>query len=190
MQLFIKNMVCDRCKMVVNAELQGLGLHPVTIELGVVALTEADLSADQMEEIRQRFDQIGFELLEDDESRTVERIRTAVIELVHRDDDSSPVKHSEYISARVGRDYASLSKLFSEKRGITVERYIILQKVEKIKELLAYGTQTVSEIAWKMGYSSVAALSAQFKKVAGLTPTEYKKVQSMDRITLDKIGSA
>ena len=190
MQIFIKNMVCDRCKMVVKAELTKLGLHPVSVELGEVELKEEELSPSQLTNIRHRFGEIGFELLENKERQIVEQIKTAVIELIHRDNDDSPIKHSEYLAQRIGKDYPSLSKLFSEAEVTTIEQYIILQKIEKVKELLAYGELTLSEIAWQMGYSSVAALSTQFKKVVGITPTSYKANAGQGRKTLDKVSQA
>ena len=181
-------MVCDRCKMVVEAELVRLGFHPVSVALGIVDLKEDKLSRQQLKEISQRFLQIGFELLEDKDHRFVEQIKTTVIELIHRDNDDTPVKHSEYIAQHIGRDYPYLSKLFSETEGTTIEQYIILQKIEKVKELLAYGEQTLSEISWQMGYSSVAALSGQFKKVVGITPSQFRAAGSKSRVELDRIG--
>ena len=187
MKLYVKNMVCDRCKMVVKAELAALGLHATAVELGEVTLTENALTPAQLKAVDKRLQGIGFELLRDRQSQTVERIKTAIIELIHRDNDDSPVKHSEYISQQVGKDYPYLSKLFSDSEGTTIEQYAILQKIEKVKELLAYGEQTLSEIAYQLGYSSVAALSAQFKKVMGVTPTTWK-AGDVDRTTLDKVG--
>ena len=187
MKLFVQNMVCDRCKMAVKAELIQLGLHPFSVELGEVDLEEEAISPDKLSSINHRFHEIGFALLEDEESQIVERIKTAVIELVHRDNDASPIKHSEYLAARIGMDYHHLSKAFSETVGTTIEQYIILQKIEKVKELLAYGKQTLSEIAWQMGYSSVAALSTQFKKVVGITPTAFTAAGSEGRKTLDTV---
>lgn len=186
-KLFIKNMVCDRCKMVVKAELEGLGLHPTSVDLGVVSFTEDELTKAQTAAAKERLQAVGFELLEDRKRQLVEAIKTAVIELIHRDNDETKLKHSEYIAQRLRYDYPYLSKLFSDAEGITIEQYTIQQKIERVKELLAYGEQTLSEIAWQLGYSSVAALSAQFKKVVGVTPSDWKAGDG-DRKTLDKVG--
>ena len=181
-------MVCDRCKMVVQSELEQLGLHPTAVELGVIDLAEEALTPAQSATAKERLQSVGFELLEDRKSQLVEAIKTTVIELIHRDNDDTKLKHSEYIAQRLHYDYPYLSKLFSDVVGTTIEQYIIQQKIERVKELLAYGELTLSEIAWQLGYSSVAALSAQFKKVVGLTPTDWKAGNG-ERKELDKVGT-
>jgi len=188
-KLFIKNMVCDRCKMVVRAGLEELGLHPRSVELGVIELAEDELTAPQTAAAKERLEQVGFELLEDRKRQIVEAIKAVVIELIHRDNDDTKLKHSEYIAGKLNYDYPYLSKLFSDEEGITIEQYTIGQKIERVKELLAYGEQTLSEISYELGYSSVAALSTQFKKVVGVTPSAWKAGGSEGRITLDKVGS-
>jgi AraC family transcriptional regulator len=188
MQLFVKNMVCDRCIMVVKAELEQFGLHPDSVSLGVAELQEAELSQQQLKAINDRFLQIGFELLDDKKRKILEQVKTTIIELIHSHNDDTPIKHSEYIAQRVGRDYPFLSKLFSEAERVTIEQYLILQRIEKVKELLAYGELNLSEISWQLGYSSVAALSSQFKKVTGITPSAYKDLEQKDRKTLDQVG--
>ncbi len=180
-------MVCDRCKMVVKSELEALAVYPESVELGVVHIKE-ELTETQIASIDKRLSAVGFELLDTRKKKTVEKIKTAIIELVHYETDDHHVKHSEYLTGQLGKDYPSLSKLFSEKEGITIEQYVIQQKIERVKELLTYGELTLSEIAWQMGYSSVAALSAQFKKVMGVTPSAWKVVAG-DRKTLDNVGN-
>lgn len=186
-KLYVKNMVCDRCRMAVQSELKGLNLHPTSVELGVIELAEDELTEAQATAAKSRLQDLGFELLEDRKSQTVEAIKTAVIELIHRDNDEPKLKHSEYLAQKLHYDYPYLSKLFSDAEGVTIEQYSIQQKIERVKELLAYGELTLSEISYQLGYSSVAALSAQFKKVTGVTPSAYKD-GAMDRKTLDKVG--
>ncbi|MEO6834169.1 MAG: AraC family transcriptional regulator [Chitinophagaceae bacterium] len=187
MNLYIKNMVCDRCIMVVQRELELLDLHPISVELGVIELSESSLTEAQATAATSRLQSLGFELLEDRKSQTIEAIKTAVIELIHQQNDDTRIKHSEYLALTLGLDYPYLSRIFSEEQDTTIEQYIILQKIEKVKELLSYGELTLSEIAWQMGYSSVAALSTQFKKMVGVTPSGYKD-GAQDRTTLDKVG--
>lgn len=187
MKLYIKNMVCDRCIIVVKAELEKLGLQPIQVALGEVDITADMLAPEQLAVLKAQLENLGFELIEDRRSRIVEAIKTTVIDLIHRRNDDTRVKHSEYLAQALQTDYAALSKLFSEEEGLTIEQYIILQKIEKVKELLSYGTLTLSEIAWQMGYSSVAALSAQFKKVTHTTPSMFKS-GLRERKTLDKVG--
>ena len=173
--------------MAVRAELEALQLHPLSVELGVIEIGEEQLTEAQAAGAKKRLEAIGFEMLEDRKSQTIEAIKTAVIELIHRDNDETKLKHSEYIAQKLHYDYPYLSKLFSDAEGITIEQYSIQQKIERVKELLAYGELTLSEIAYQLGYSSVAALSGQFKKVVGVTPSAWKAGDA-DRKTLDKVG--
>ena len=188
MKLFIKNMVCDRCVMAVRSELDALGLHPEHIELGVAHLPGEVLPEEQYGALEARLGAIGFELLDDAKHKLAEQIKVAVIGLIHRAAGNSHVKHSEYLAQQTGKDYPYLSKIFSAEEGLTIEQYIIRQKTERIKELLTYGELSLGEIAWQMGYSSVAAISAQFKKVTGLTPSQYKATDDKARKTLDAVG--
>lgn len=180
-------MVCNRCVLAVKAELEKLGLHPVAITLGEVTLPEEELSTTQIKELDTALRAIGFELIDDRKSRIIEKIKSIIIDLVHHTTEPSTEKHSVLISSQLHYDYPYLSKLFSEVEGITIEQYIIRQKVEKIKEYLVYDELTLSEIAWRMGYSSVAHLSAQFKKVTGLPPSHFKNTGIHQRKALDKI---
>ena len=181
-------MVCNRCKLVVKTELEKLDLHPTSINLGEVDIEERLLSKSKKEEIARQLQSLGFELIDDKKSRIIEKIKNVVVELVHYNNDETKVKHSEYISAQLHYDYTYLSKLFSEVEGITLEQYIIHQKIEKVKELLVYDELSLSEIAYQLGYSSVAHLSAQFKKVTGFTPSFFKKNGISHRKPIDKVG--
>jgi AraC family transcriptional regulator len=187
-KLQIKNMVCNRCKMVVENELKNLGLHPAVVQLGEVILEENDLSAAQYEALRKSLQLSGFELLDDKKSRLLEQIKTFIIEMIHHKDEASRLNFSQLLSQHLHHDYSYLSKLFSEVEGITIEQYLLLQKIEKVKELLHYNEMSVTQIAMDMGYSSTAHLSAQFKKLTGLTPTQFKQLGPEHRLSLDKVG--
>lgn len=184
--LFVKNMVCNRCIKVVRDELQKLGHDVRSITLGEVVIAgEPDMA-----KIGDMLKENGFELLEDQRKHTIEKIKQAVLKLVRRDAEQDPVtlKTSEFIAREVGKDYHSLSTLFSSIENITIEQYVILQRIELVKELLKYGELTLNEISYKLGYSSVAHLSNQFKKVTGMTPTLFKRMVGNIRTPLDKVG--
>lgn len=185
--LYIKNMVCDRCKAAVKNALQSLGLKPVSVELGI-AYIEGEIDKDKTDEIRTTLCDLGFELLEDKQKQIIDRIKSEIIELVHYKDNKSDVNLSTHLSGKLATDYSTLSKLFSESTGITIERYIILQKIERVKELLFYDEMSVSEIALKMNYSSTAYLSTQFKSVTGMTPSQFKAAGKKSLKQLDKVG--
>lgn len=187
-KLYIKNMVCDRCKMVVKTQLEEAGLNPVSIELGVIELAEDDVTPKQHELAKLKLESVGFELIEDRKSQLIEAIKTVVIELIHKqNDDDIKLKLSEHIVNNLRYDYNYLSSHFSETEGITIEQYAIQQRIERVKELLAYGELSLKEIAYDLGYSSVAALSGQFKKVMQVTPTAWKSGSSTRR-SLDQVG--
>lgn len=180
-------MVCDRCIMVVKQVFADEKLNVSNIQLGQVALTD-EPSAAQQETLRNRLEQLGFELLDDKKSQTVERIKTAIVELIHGNEAHElNLKLSAILEEKLGIDYHYLSTLFSSVEGITIERYSILQRIEKVKELLMYDEKNLSEIAYEMGYSSVQHLSQQFKKVTGLTPSYFKQLKENKRKPLDKI---
>lgn len=187
--LHIKNMVCSRCIRVVREELEALGLNVERITLGEVVVEETEHLS--MAALRERLQANGFELLESEKAKLVEVIKTLVIELVQSEDLSEMQGNlSEVIAKRVGRDYAALSHLFSSVEAVTIERYFILQKIERAKELLTYGERSASEIAYSLGYSSPAHLSRQFKQETGSTPSEFKRSrQYAHRIPLEKIGT-
>lgn len=179
-------MVCNRCKMVVKSIFEKSGFHPTQIELGEIVLQENDIS-EVKENLILELRSFGFDLLNDKKTQTIEKVKSLIIDLVHNKDNSLEVTLSEYLSHELHIDYSSLSNLFSEVEGITIEKYYILQKIEKVKELLVYDELTLSEIAYKLNYSSVAYLSNQFKKVIGLTSTHFKKLKERKRKALDDL---
>ncbi|QIA08363.1 AraC family transcriptional regulator [Draconibacterium halophilum] len=185
--LHIKNMVCNRCIKVVKEELEKLDIQIEDIELGKVAISKS-LDTSQTEEVRTVLHDNGFELIDDKKSQLIDRIKTIIIEKTHYSNEGKElVNFSEVIANEAGYDYSYLSKLFSSVEGITIEKYIINQKIEKVKELLVYGELTLNEISYQLGYSSVQHLSNQFKKVTGLTPSHFKKVKENKRKPLDEV---
>lgn len=184
--LYIKNMVCDRCIMAVRQLLRRMGIAPQSVELGVVRLTE-ELSKEQLEMLQKDLLQLGFELLDDKRQQTIDRIKTLIVDLVHYHDNRSELNLSDYLAQQLHSEYSSLSKLFSEFTGITIERYFILQRIERIKELIFYDQLSLTEIAYKLNYSSVAYLSSQFKQITGMTPSKFKALKKNMRRGLDTI---
>ncbi len=175
-------MVCDRCKMVVSQELEKLGFHPEKVVLGEVDLKEDGLSADQQRQIDEALMAVGFERIDDRKARIIENIKNKIIQLIHHSDRINlKVNWSTLLADEAHYEYGYLSNLFSSMEGITLEQYIIRQKIERVKELLFYDELTLSEIADRLGYSSVAHLSGQFKKITGLTPSEMKKSRNIDQ---------
>lgn len=184
--IFIKNMVCNRCILVVTEMLKDLHLTPLKVELGMAIVQEQLQPADR-EAIKAALEKYGFELIDDKRMRLIEQIRTAIIELVHYEDNASKLKLSEYLKEKCHYDYSFLSKLFSEVNGISIEKYYIAQKVERIKELLVYDELSISEIADLLQYSSVAHLSTQFHNVTGMSPSQFKRLKEHGREPLDKV---
>jgi len=186
--IYIKNMVCGRCIRVVREELEKLGFQIGRIELGEVDVVNG--KSIDLRKIRSVLERNGFQLIEDKNARVIERIKLAILDLVQHDYSESPLRanYSGYIAKELGYDYHYLSSLFSSIENITIEQYIILQKIERVKEFLKYGEWTLSEIAFRMGYSSVQHLSNQFKKVTGLTPSHFKELKESLRKPLDKVG--
>lgn len=185
MKLYIKNMVCDRCKMAVNDVFGKLGLQTKTIALGEVELAEKELSNEKYQHVKQALENLGFELLEDKRKMLVTQIKGAVVDLVHYTKESLKVNLSDFLASKLNTDYSTLSSVFSTEEKNTIEHYYIQQKIERVKELLSYGELTLSEIAFQLNYSSVAHLSAQFKKETGITPSGFK--QNLKRKTLDQV---
>lgn len=185
--LYIKNMVCDRCKTAVTNCLKDLGLTPLSVDLGIAIIKE-DANAERTEQISSSLQSLGFELLEDKQKQTIDRIKSEIIKLVHYQDNKSDVNLSTYLSDKLSTDYSTLSKLFSESMGMTIEKYFILQKIERVKELIFYDEMSISEIALKMNYSSTAYLSTQFKSVTGMTPSQFKSMHQKELRQLDKVG--
>jgi len=184
-KLFIKNMVCNRCILVVRQELENLHLHPTQVILGEVTLEETPTDQ-QLIRLNERLDGLGFELLDDLKHQLIEKIKKLIIEKVQSNEIEDHFILSEYLGKAMGKDYSYFSRLFSAVEGTTIEQYFILQKLEKVKEWLIYDELTLSEIAWRLGYSSVAHLSAQFKKITGLSPRQFKEIGG-HRNALDKV---
>jgi AraC-like DNA-binding protein len=186
MKLYIKNMVCDRCKLVVRNELEKLGVHPLAVDLGEVELSK-DLSETEKSKVTDILQQLGFSLINDIKSRLIEQIKTLIIELIHQKNSELKTNLSDFLSSKLNRDYGYLSNVFSEVEGRTIEKYFIAQKIEKVKELLVYDELSLSEIADLLNYSSVAYLSNQFKKVTGLTTSHFRKIKINKLKSLDQV---
>ena len=178
-------MVCNRCILVVQQELEKLNIDS-KVTLGEVQ-TDTQLSKDQIDQLGKNLAAVGFELLDNNKQQLIEKIKNIIIKRVHYPDEENQHNYSEILSSSLHKDYSYLSSLFSEVEGITIEKYIINQKIEKVKELIIYDELSLSEIAFQLGYSSVAHLSNQFKKVTGLTPSHFKKVGQNKRKPLDKV---
>ncbi|MFQ6604033.1 MAG: AraC family transcriptional regulator [Fidelibacterota bacterium] len=185
--IYIKNMVCDRCIKVVKEELEKLGLHILDIRLGRVIVSNAEIITD-VSDLEKVLENNGFELLIDTRAQLIENIKTIIIDLIQSGEVARlNINVSDYIAEKMGQDYHYLTQLFSAVESMTIEKYYILQKVEKAKELLVYDELTLTEIADLLGYSSVQYLSSQFKKVTGLTPRHFKSLKKDQRISLDQI---
>ena len=179
-------MVCNRCILVVQNELDKLGIEATNIKLGEITLKK-DLTTKEREDLENVLDPLGFQVIDDKKSRMIEKIKNVIIDLVHHQDNDAKTNLSDVLSDALHHDYNYLSNLFSDIEGTTIEKYFIAQKVEKIKELLVYDELSLSEIADRMNYSSVAYLSNQFKKVTGLTPSHFKQIREDKRKPLDKV---
>jgi len=179
-------MVSNRCKMAVKTALAGLGLHFVIVDLGEVDIME-DISPGQMKQLKADLLHSGLELMDDKKGILIEKIKNSIIEMVHHTEESMIINFSDYLSKKLNYDYTYLANLFSEVQGRTIEQFIIAHKVERIKELIIYDELNITEIAWKMNYSSVAHLSNQFKKVTGLSPSHFKQMKDKRRNPIEEI---
>lgn len=186
MQLYIKNMVCDRCILAIKQQLDSAGIAYNTVNLGEVEL-DHDPTPEQLDTLNQNLTAIGFELLDDRKEKLVEKIKNIIISLIHRNEDSNNKKLSAILEEKLQMDYHYLSNLFSSMEGITIEKYAIRQRIERVKELLTYNELSLSEIADQMDYSSVQHLSQQFKKETGLTPSRFRELKENIRKPLDKV---
>lgn len=188
MKLIIKNMVCDRCVLVIKNTLAQLSYDSAIVLMGEINFTVESLPDQDIERIRQAIEPLGFELVSNRKQAMIEHIKSALIELTHGKHLLENIKLSKYIGDKIKRDYHSLSHLFSSVEGVTIEKYYIQLKIERIKELLVYDELSQSEIAWRLGYSSPAHLSSQFKQVTGMTPSAFKNLKdNKQRRPLDKI---
>lgn len=185
-KLYIKNMVCRRCITAVENELIKHNIEVVHIQLGEVVIN-GSLSNEQNAVLSRELNQLGFELLDDHKQQLIERIKNIIINLVHYSDTAPKHKLSDILSDELNKDYSYLSNLFSEVEGITIEKFLINQRIERVKEMLIYNELSLSEIAYINGYSSVAHLSSQFKKVTGLTPKYFKQNGKDQRKPLDSL---
>ncbi len=186
MKLYIKYMVSIRCKMAVKGLLDALGIPYGLVDLGEVT-TKSDLSQEQIQAIGRELKKMELELMDDKKSVLIENLKKVVIEMVHFEVDYPKIKHSDYISQKLKHNYTYLADFFSESMGMTIEHFIISHKIEKVKELLLYDELSLTEISYRLQYSSVAHLSTQFKKVTGLTPTFFKKLKHKKRSPLEKL---
>jgi AraC-like DNA-binding protein len=186
MTLYIKNMVCARCKMVVESEFEKLGLQTISVELGEVELQD-EITDSQKEVLLKNLQTLGFDLLDDKKTKTIEKIKNLIVDLVHHKNSELKINLSDYLVANLNQDYSTLSNLFSEIENTTIEKYFISQKIEKVKELLIYNELSLSEIADLLNYSNVAHLSNQFKKITGFTPTSFKLLKDKKRIQIENL---
>jgi AraC-like DNA-binding protein len=180
-------MLSSRSKMEVKDELKKLGLHFVFVDMGEVDVME-DLNHNQLEDLKAALYSIGLELMEDKKAVLINKIKNIIIDLVHHTEETIKTNFSDYLSEKLNHNYTYLANLFSQVQGITIEHYIIANKVERIKELIIYDELNITEIAYKMNYSSVAHLSTQFKKVTGLSPSQFKQLKNKTRIAVEDIG--
>lgn len=179
-------MVCIRCKMLVKEELTKLDLHYVSVELGEAEIM-GDISVQQYDQLRGALLKSGLELMDNKKSVLIQKIKTIIIELIHYSEEPPALKFSEFLSQKLQYDYTYLANLFSEVQGVTIEKFLIAHKIERVKELLVYNELNLTEIAYLMHYSSVAHLSSQFKKVTGLTPSHFKALKDKRRNMLEDI---
>lgn len=179
-------MVSLRCKMMVKEELKKLGLHYVVVDLGKVEILE-DITNPQREQLKENLQKSGLELLDDKKSILIEKIKNIITEMIHYSDEIPKVNYSDYISQKLDYDYTYLSNIFSEVKGITIQQFIIINKIERVKELLLYDELNLSEISYKLHYSSVAHLSNQFKKITGLSPSFFKKLKQHRNSNLENM---
>ena len=179
-------MVCRRCKMAVEAEINKIGLHPLSIKLGEVVLKE-EATKLQLIQFNTSLKALGFEMIDDKKIQTIEKIKNIIVALVHHSDHDIKTNLSEFITSQIHKDYNYLSNLFSEVEGTTIEKYFITQRIERVKELIVYDELTLSEIADQLGYSSAAYLSNQFKKITGLTPSYFKSLKEYKRKNIEEL---
>lgn len=179
-------MVCSRCIMAVESELEKFGLHPISVELGIVEISQ-NLDKEQEQKLNSKLVNLGFEIIDDRKSRVVEKVKNLIIDLVYFKDNNFKTNLSDYIVAAISQDYSYISNLFSQQENATIEHYYILQKIERVKELLVYDELSLNEIAFQLHYSSPSHLSKQFKKVTGFTPTAFKNSKEQKRQLIENL---
>ena len=188
MKLYIKYMVSQRCKLAVQSELRRLRIRHTNIQLGEIEISD-NISPKQRESLRIALCNCGLELMNDKRTILIEKVKNLITEMIHYNDELPRINYSDFISEQTKHDYTYLSNIFSQVKGITIQQFIINHKVERIKELISYGELNMTEIAWKMNYSSVAHLSNQFKKITGFSPSHFKQSQDKQRSPIEEIGS-
>lgn len=188
LKLYIKYMVSQRCKLVVKEELKKLGLHFILVDLGEIEIME-ELNPAQLLAFKEALLVSGLEVMDDKKAVLIEKIKGVIIEMVHHSDELIKTNFSTYLHEKLNHDYTYMANLFSEVQGVTIEQFIIWHKVERIKELIIYDELNITEIAYKMNYSSVAHLSNQFKKVTGLSPSHFKNLKEKRRSPIEEIGN-
>ncbi len=186
MKLYIRYMVSIRCKMVVREELKKLGIQPLVVDLGEVEIAR-NISSAERDQLKTALLHSGLELMDDRKAMLIEKIKNVIVEMVHYDEELPKTNFSVFLEEKLQHDYTYLANLFTEVEGITIEKFIIAHKIEKVKELLVYDELTLTEIAYRMSYSSVSHLSNQFKKVTGLTPSYFKKLKNKRRQALEDV---
>ncbi len=186
MNLYIKYMVSLRCKMIVKEQLKNVGLHYVIVDLGTVEIRE-DITQKQHDLLKANLLKCGLELLDDKKSVLIEKIKNVIVEMIHYSDELPSTNYSDYISKKLNYDYTHLSNIFSEVKGITIQQFIITHKIEKVKELILYDDLSLTEIAYKLHYSSLSHLSNQFKKITGLSPSFFKRLKHKRSKNLEEL---
>jgi len=181
-------MVCDRCILVIENVLNELQLMPIAVLMGEIDFGDSIITPDQLKKFKHKIEPLGFEIINDKKTKLIENIKKHIIKLIQYENSSEKLKLSDYLAKQLHHDYTHLSNLFSTVEGVTIEQYFIHQKIEKTKELLIYDELTLTEISYRLGYSSVAHLSRQFKKITGMTPSQFKQLrQNKHRKALDKV---
>src|SRR5688500_6010027 len=182
-------MISNRCKLAVKEELKKLGLHFIVVDLGEVEIME-NMTVEQHQQLQAGLISAGLELMDDKRAVLIEKIKNVITEMIHHSEELPKVNYSDYISEKLNYDYTYLSNLFSAVKGITIQQFIITHKIERVKELLFYDELNLTEISYKLHYSSVAHLSNQFKKVTGLSPSQYKQLKDKKRSTIEELGNS
>lgn len=179
-------MVCSRCKMVVRSVFESIGINPIAVELGEIEL-QNDINESKKNELLKNLRAVGFDLIDDRKSKTIDKVKTLIIDLVQNKNNDLKINLSSYLSQELHQDYNTLSNLFSEVENTTIEKYFINQKIEKVKELIIYDELSLSEIAYSLNYSTVSHLSNQFKKVTGFSPTYFKNIKTIKRKQIEDL---